>query len=650
MSMLSRKALCRLIIFAAIVFQVPRAAAFDWDSVTDAEKNMKSNPLDPGAGAVVLFKRGQIDVLERSSLFWTTRIQTYVRIKVFNDAGRDAANVSVEAPKFVRISRIEGRTILPSGEIIPLDSSKVFRGKAYTEGKNFAILASSFTFPSVQQGAIIEYQIEENEDWFYPSPWIFDTRELGTLQSSLKVTIGPRLDMAQFPLDTTTNKISISQNQTVTGAQFDFSVKNLRPILSEPFSLPYRDLATMIIFTPSRLAFGGEVYPLIMKWDDVGKEVTEEVANMEKTEKEMKSKARELAERLPDPRTKAEAIYKYIQQNITSSDLAGVALGRPVDEILSAKRGDPDEINALFVLMLKEVKVDSDMVLVATQNWQTLVRGFPNRSQFSRIVTRVNFKDGVVFADPADAASPFGEVPWFDRGVHGLAVKGTKVQEAVIPAGTLDDNVSTGKTSMRVGKDWTTEGDSEIDLKGAEAIEYRADLLEEAPGKLEERLSDIFANGHSDAEVTQIAHPEFRDSSQPFVLKAHLREKLNNETGPSGLLLNPWMGDQYQRPRFTANVRHSAVRFNNPEKRISTSTWQLAPEIKVEQLPKEINIENDLGGFSRSCSQVGTVVTCTRTFYLKKVLLTTNVEYLNAKKFFDEIAKDDQEVIVLHAD
>jgi hypothetical protein len=648
--MLSRKAVCRLIIFAALVFQVPRAAAFDWDPVTDAEKTMKLNPVDPGAGAVVLFKRGQIDVLERSSLFWTTRIQTYVRIKVFNDAGRDAGNVSVEAPKVVRITKIEGRTILPSGEIIPLDPSKVFRGKAYTEGKNFAILSSSFTFPSVQPGAIIEYQFEENEDWFYPSPWIFDTRELGTLQSSLKVTIGPRLDMAQFPLDTTTNKISVSQNQTVTGTQFDFSVKNLRPILSEPFSLPYRDLATMIIFTPSRLAFGGDVYPLITKWDDVGKEVTEEVANMEKTEKEMKSKARELAERLPDPRTKAQAIYKYIQQNITSSDLAGVALGRPADEILSAKRGDPDEINALFVLMLKEVKVDSDMVLVATQNWQTLVRGFPNRSQFSRIVTRLNFKDGVVFADPADAASPFGEVPWFDRGVHGLAVKGTKVQEAVIPAGTLDDNVSTGKTAMRVGKDWTTEGDTEIDLKGAEAIEYRADLLEEAPGKLEERLSDIFANGHSDAEVTQIAHPEFRDSSQPFVLKAHLREKLNNETGPSGLLLNPWMGDQYQRPRFTANVRHSAVRFNNPEKRISTSTWQLAPEIKVEQLPKEINIENDLGGFSRSCSQAGTLVICTRTFYLKKVLLTTNVEYLNAKKFFDEIAKDDQEVIVLHAD
>ena len=645
--MARRTALVLLIVLATFSFHVPRAAAFDWDPISDAEKGMKSNPLDPGAGAVVLFKRGQIDVIEKSSLFWTTRIQTYVRIKVFNDAGRDAGNISIDAPKFVRMSKIEGRTILPSGEIIPLDSSKVFRGKAYTEGKSFAILESSFTFPSVQPGAIIEYQIEENEDWFYPPPWIFDTREFGTLQSSLKVTIGPRLGMAQFPLDTTANKISVSQSQTVLGSQFDFSVKNLRPILSEPFSLPYRDLATMIIFTPSQLGFGGDVYPIITKWDDVGKEVTEELTTMEKSEKEVKNKAKELAEKVPDPRKKAEAIYKYVQQNITSSGLAGVALGRAADEILSAKRGDPDEINALYVVMLKEVKIDSDMVLVATQNWQTLVRGFPNRSQFSRIVTRLNFKDGAVFADPADSASPFGELPWFDRGVQGLAVKGSKVQDAAIPAGTVDDNVSTETMTMHVAKDWTTEGDSEIELKGAEAIQFRSDLLQEAPEKLEKRLTDLFAYGNSDAEVTQIAHPEFRDSSQPLVLKAHMRDKLTNEAGPGELLLNPWIGDQYERPRFASNVRHAAVRFNNPEKRISTSVWQLAPEIKVEQLPKEVKIDNDIGGFSRSCTLNESAVTCTRTFYLKKLLLTTNIEYLSAKKFFDEIAKDDQEIILL---
>ncbi len=643
-----RRSLSFFLVLAALALHVPRAAAaLDWDPVTDAEKNMKSNPLDPGAGAVVLFKRGQIDVTEKSSLFWNVRTQIYVRIKVFTEAGRDAGNVSIDAPKFVRISHVEGRTILPSGEIVPLDASKVFQGKAYTEGKNFAIVESSFTFSSVQPGAIIEYQVEENEDSFYPDSWIFDTRGVGTLQSTLKVTIGPRLSMAQYPLETNLNKISLTQSSTVKGSQYDFSVQNLRPIVPEPFSLPYRDLATMIIFAPRQLGFNGEVFPLITKWDDVGKIVTDDWNDMQKSDKEARNKAKELAGNLPDPRKKAEAIYKYIQQNITSSDLAGVGLGRPADEIMNAKRGDPDEINALFALMLKEVKVDSDMVLVATQNWETLVAGFPNFSQFSRIITRLNFKDGVAFADPADPASPFGELPWFDQGIHGLAVKGSKVQEAVIPAGTPEDNLSAEKVTMRVAKDWSFEGDEELDLKGSEAIQLRADLMQEAPQKLEQRLSDLFAYGNGDAEVTQVVHPEFRDSSQPFVLKAHVRERLANEAGHDGLLLNPWLEDQYEAPRFSASVRHSAVRFYNPEKRVSTTVWQLAPEIKVEQLPKEVKIDNDFGGFARSCTQADATVTCTRTFYLKKLLLQTNVDYVNAKKFFDEIAKDDKEVVVL---
>ena len=388
---------------------------------------------------------------------------------------------------------MEGRTILPSGEIIPLDSSKVFRGKTYEEGKNFAIVQTSFSFPSVEPGAIVEFQMEETQDWFYPSPWIFDTRGLGTLDSSLNVLIGPRLGMAQMPLDTTTNKIAVTRTDTVQGTQFAYSVKNLHPIVREPFSVPFYDQATTVLFNPTELAFSGQVFPLIQKWDDVAARLTES-NNMEKSEKEAKNRVKELTDKVSDPRQKAEAIYKYIQQNISSSDIVGVALGETADEVLNAKRGDPDEINALFVTMLKEAKVDADMVLVATQNWQTLVRGFPNRSQFSRIITRVNFKEGAVFADPADPAAPFGELPWFDRGVLGLAVKGSKIQEAAIPPGTPDDNVSTTNATLKVAMDWTTEGDSQVELKGAEAIDFRDDLLEESPEKLDQYLIDYFSS------------------------------------------------------------------------------------------------------------------------------------------------------------
>src|SRR5262249_29487787 len=118
-------------LFLILFLAVPRARAYDWAPVTDAEKAMKASPIDPGAGAVVLFKRGELTVLEPQSLRWTTNIHTYTRIKVFTEAGREAANVSVDTPKFVRLSKIEGRTILPSGQIITLDATQVFRGRAY---------------------------------------------------------------------------------------------------------------------------------------------------------------------------------------------------------------------------------------------------------------------------------------------------------------------------------------------------------------------------------------------------------------------------------------------------------------------------------------------------------------------------------------
>lgn len=648
--MANRKVFCPLLILAAVLTYVPRASAVvDWDPVTDADKSMKTSPLDPGAGAVVLFKRGQIDVIEQTSLFWTTRISTYVRIKVFNDAGREAGNISVDHEKSFRLSKIEGRTILPSGEIIPLDSSKVFQGVAYQEGRSFAMLETSFTFPSVVPGAIIEYQVEETVDGFFPPPWIFDTSGVGSMQSSLQVTIGPRLGMSQFPLDNPLAKIAFTQSQTVKGTLIGYAVKNLPPIQNEPYSLPYRDKATMVLFTPTQLGFGGDVYPIITKWDDVAEEIKRELVNMEKVEKEARNKSKELTDKISDPRKKAEAIYSYLQQNITSSNLAGVGLGRPADEILSAKRGDPDQINALYVIMLREAKVDADMVLAATRNWETLVRVFPNFTQFSRLVTRLNFKDGVVFADPADAAAPFGDLPWFDRGVQGLAIKGSKIQDALIPTGALEDNISTNTSTMKVAIDWSMEGDEEAEMKGAEAIDFRAGLVNQSPEKVERDLSDMFTYGHSDAEVSNIVHPEFRDSSQAMVIKAHVKQRGTNDLDQGGLLLNPWMGDEFERPLFTARVRQSAVRFNYPEKRVSTTNWQLAPGINVEQLPKDVKIDNDLGSFSHTCAQTATTVTCIRTYSLKKTQLTTNIEYLNAKKFFDDIAKQDQEVIVLRA-
>jgi len=201
--------------------------------------------------------------------------------------------------------------------------------------------------------------------------------------------------------------------------------------------------------------------------------------------------------------------------------------------------------------------------------------------------------------------------------------------------------------AIKLSPDWKIEGDEEVNFKGAEAIEFRAELLRQAPEKLNDRLTDYFAHGEADATVSDISHPDLRDSTQAFVLKAKLQAKLVDESGPGELLLNPWVADRFSTPLFKTAERHSAVRFDYPGRRVSTSTWSLPTQIQAASLPKEVSIDNSLGSFSHSCVQSEKTVTCTRTFVLKKMQLADMNEYLSAKGFFDEIAKHDQEVIVL---
>ena len=236
--------------------------------------------------------------------------------------------------------------------------------------------------------------------------------------------------------------------------------------------------------------------------------------------------------------------------------------------MISGKRGDPDEINAVFVTMLKEAKVDADLVLVATQNWQTLVKQFPDLDQLSRMLVRVNLKEGPVFADAADAAAPFGELPWFERGVPGMAVKGTKVQDVEISAGSPEDNVSSSKFSLQLDsrlerrrrtQRWTS--------RVHEADRLRSDLMDQTPDKAEQRLTNYFGLGRGDAVVSGVTHPDFRDTSQPLVVKAHVKHTVAEAAGPGEVLLNPWMGDQYRSPAFQVHTKAIVRSFRrNPEK------------------------------------------------------------------------------------
>ena len=296
--------------------------------------------------------------------------------------------------------------------------------------------------------------------------------------------------------------------------------------------------------------------------------------------------------------------------------------------------------------MLKEAKVKSDLILVPSRNWQTLVPIFPNVSQFSRVITRLDLKNGVVFADPADFGAPFGELPWYEQGIIALPVREKSLLE--IPLDTFQDNLTTTEVISELRSGWLVESHIKVAVEGSPAVEARKRFQQVAPEELEEHLADVLAGELPEAQVTDISHSDFRDTSQPFALTALVEYELVDEAGPGRILLNPWFADRHVSPVFKATRRYSTVRFPYPENRSSTSTWRLPPGVRVEELPSEIHLANELGEFSHSCTQEDNVVTCTRKFNLKKIEFQEMGAYQKAKEFFADIARYDQEVMVLY--
>src|SRR5689334_15411110 len=154
--------------------------------------------------------------------------------------------------------------------------------------------------------------------------------------------------------------------------------------------------------------------------------------------------------------------------------------------------------------------------------------------------------------------------------------------------------------------------------------------------------------GLPESEFSETTHSDFKDTGKPATLSTSLRYQLLDESEPGQLLLNPWVADRGNTPQFTASERKSGVRFDFLKTRHTSSTWRLPENVTIDELPRNVSIKNDLGEFARSCVEKEGDVVCERKFALGKIDLQSMAEYMQAKQFFEQVAKHDQEVIVLN--
>jgi Domain of Unknown Function with PDB structure (DUF3857) len=178
------------------VFRPPTLVAADrFTPFSPDELTMKSDPLAPGAPAIILARQ-----VDRDDNGLTSHEDNYLRIKILTEEGRKYADVEIPFLKDSEdVVNLKARTIRPDGSIVTFQG-KTFEKSLY-KSRGVKYLAKTFTLSDVQVGGIVEYYYTYNyrEHYFYDSHWIL-SQELFTRDAKFslkaydppygKVTVG----------------------------------------------------------------------------------------------------------------------------------------------------------------------------------------------------------------------------------------------------------------------------------------------------------------------------------------------------------------------------------------------------------------------------------------------------------------------------
>ncbi len=358
----------RLVLIVCIIIISGTASALNFKDVSDLEWNLVPPQDFPNEKAIILFDIGEMRVM---AVPLQVKLVRYVRIKVFDkEAADEALTISIPYNKGDRVTGLKAHTINPDGKRIPV--------KKFFDKKAGVYREKVFTFPAVEDGAILEYKYQyANTRVFVVDPWYFQNK-LYTLKSQLSFIPEPGVVFScsdvSVPLNCripeeeefmtlrgmsrkytwTVVKVPPDKEQPYTGARLNY-------LMSLQFQLKYQS-----VYNRSSDYFVDYTY----FWGMIDYQIEQ---LMKKSKKVVRKLSDSLCNEIEDSEKKIETCFKYVRDNIVTDENSG---NKNFKEIILNGSGNTVDKNILLTQLLKHQGMESFPLLIGTRddhdiiNWE----------------------------------------------------------------------------------------------------------------------------------------------------------------------------------------------------------------------------------------------------------------------------------------
>ncbi len=640
------------------------AKADDWPAVTAEELSMKTLPEQPGAAAVVLLRE---EVFDDANNHRTVRM----RVKVLTEAGRKYADVEIPySRRHFTIYDVSGRTIHSDGSVVP------FTGKPFDKvmvrrkerGKEERYQVKSFTLPDVQVGSILEYgyHLSYDDHSFYAPEWEVQT-DLFQKKAAFKFLPYPGL--LQLAHDRVGNGVAWTSalpngprpvdheitRSRLTSARtpndyIDLQIANVPPLIREPYMPPASAIRYRVSFY---YLVGGKQTDF---WKDEGKFWSKDVESFLGRKAGVAEAVAQTVGAADSPEDKARKIYGFVttlenwsyQPRAEQEEHAlGIKAERGAEDVLRQHGGTHDDLNKLYVAMLRAAGIPAWLMWVPSRDREFFVPEFLSTRQLVAeiVIAQVNGKE--VFLDPGTKFCPYGLTDWRYSGVQGVRQregKGTEIAQSGLPS--YQQAMIQRLARVKMTSDGKAEGTVKVGFYGQEAMERRREGGKtDAEGRKKLLEDEVKSWLPADSDVTLTNTPDWDGTESHLAAAFTISSPLAVGAGKRWLV-PVHLFQVNDKPRFPASERTNPIYFDYLFREIDEVHLTMPPELEVESLPPSEEVRQDYAIYRATQKQEpGNTVVAVRDIAVGGLAFPTSV-YKEVKGFFDKVkAGDDQPVV-----
>jgi hypothetical protein len=624
------------------------AGSDDWKPVDPAELALKAPIVEKDADAEAVFWEVRIDDSHPEEL----SLMNYVRIKVFNDRGKEAQS-KVDLPYFGshRIKDIAARVIKADGTIVELKKEDVFE-RTIVKASGVKIKAKSFALPSVEAGCLIEYRWRDVHPYGSANRLrLYFQRDIPiqTVTYFLKPFSGMqylpfRMGEARFVKD----KDGFSK----------ITVANMPAFIEEPKMPPEdEERSWVFLFYTDASKMDADKY-----WKELGKQIFEATKDEMKVNDEVKSAIAGIIGDAATPEEKLRRIYDFCHIKIknTSDDASGISddekkklkENKSPGDTIKRGMGTGSNIDMLFAALAKAAGFDARLALSGNRDDLFFDRSFANAYFLESSFIAVRVGEEWQYFSPAEMYTSFGMLGWPEENQEALITDAKEPMWVKTSTSPPEKSLEKRTARLHLLDDGTIEGDIDTEYSGhfgADKKEYNDD---DSPAQREETLRNSLKARMSTAEISNIKIENVTDPLKPFVYRYHIRVAGYAQRTGKRIFLQPAFFEHGLSPLFSASNRKHPVYFHYPWSEEDDVTIQMPAGYALDNAdaPNPITIAK-LGEYSPKIL----VSTDGKTLFYKRrlsfgngglLLFPTNT-YTDLKSLFDQINKSDNHTITL---